>query len=88
MHPQFADGDRIILRVGGAGVHLDMGDPLDLGPRLWIHGKKKVPRWCRDVGAIIHPISAPKMERAPIFQHVASGILKKASLEAEKFEKW
>ena len=32
--------------------------------------------------------SAPKMEGASIFLHVASGILKKSSQEAEKFEKW
>ena len=64
-----------------------VGGLTDLGP----HGSEIVRdqekilagHW-RDVGAIIHPISAPKMERASIFLHAASGFLKKYSPEAEK----
>ena len=38
--------------------------------------------------ANVWAITAPKMERAPIFMHVASEILENASQEAENFEKW
>ena len=37
-----------------------------------------------EIDANVWSISAPKMKRASIFLHVASGILKIASLEAEK----
>ena len=41
-----------------------------------------------EIDANVWSTSAPKMERASIFLHVASGILKIASLEAEKSENW
>ena len=39
-----------------------------------------------EIDANVWSTSAPKMERASIFLHVASGILKIASLEAGKSE--
>ena len=41
-----------------------------------------------DVAANVWDISASKMEGAWISLHVASGILKNASLDAEKSGKW
>ena len=55
-----------------------------LGWKLYESEKKILAGYWRCVGAINHPISAPKMKRASIFLNAASGFLKKYSPEAEK----
>ena len=59
----------------------DVGALTDLGARFNETGKIIL---AGHVDAIIHYISAPKMHRASIFLHAASGFLKKYSLEAEE----
>ena len=61
-----------------------MGAPTELGTGFDETRKKIIPRVIHHLATIIHPISASKMERASIFLHIASGILKIGSLEAEK----
>ena len=61
-----------------------VGALTDLGARLYESGKKILAGYWRGVGAINHPISAPKMKRSSIFLNAASGFLKKYSPEVEK----
>ena len=62
----------------------DMGQSLDLVLEFNETGKKILPRYCRGIVVNFRSISAPKMQGALIFLHVASGILKNYSQEAEK----
>ena len=55
-----------------------------LGWKLYESEGEILAGYWRGVGAINHPISAPKMKRASIFLNAASGFLKKYSPEAEK----
>ena len=61
-----------------------MDSLIDLGAGLEGSGEKMLAPCWRHVDAIIHPISAPKMDATWIFLHVASGFLKKYSPEAEE----
>ena len=64
------DGLNTAPAAGGEAGHV--GGLTDLGARFHETGKIILAGYWRDVGAIIHPISAPKMERASIFLHAAS----------------
>ena len=64
-----------------------MGAPTELGAvgaGFDETSKKIIPRVIRTPATIIHPIGDPKMDRASIILHAASGFLKKYSLDAEK----
>ena len=72
---------RISVKVA---LQLAQGAPTTFGKKHPENIGGLLARCWRAVGAIIHPISAPKMEGASIFLHVASGFLKKYSPEAEE----
>ena len=81
-----------MLREGGCCFNppiaaLDVGAPTELGAvgaELYETRKRIIRTVIRHLATIINPIGAPKMDRASIFLHAASGFLKKYSLEAEE----